>query len=92
MSIGMLALDNMNTEPGASVAGVVVELVIFDGELILLVSTDGTICATTLCCCEINGAAKMENITATAAIDDFSTKISRFDLFEVINSTTITSY
>ena len=65
MSIGMLAsIDNMNTEPGASVAGVVVELVIFDGELILLVPTDGTICATTLCCSEINGR-KMENITAT---------------------------
>jgi hypothetical protein len=84
----MLALDNLNTDPGAPDV-VVVVFVEVDNEAVLLLLGDVLICAITFC--EMSGAAKRENITTTAAasiaaIDDFNTKGFLFVLLEVINS------
>ena|SRR5437867_11704659 len=78
-----LALANLNTEPGVGVALVIS----VDDEDALLVANDGTICANTVCCCEISGAAKRENIATTTAIDGFNIRVFFFVfLREVINS------
>jgi hypothetical protein len=82
----MLALDNLNNEPGAP-ADVVVAIIFADDGDVLLLPGDGPICAITLCC-EMSVAAKRENITAAAivSIDDFSNRVCLFFvLLEVIN-------
>ena len=84
ISIGMLALDSLNTDPGAPD----VVVVIFVEEDGLLLPSDVLICAITLW--EMSGAAKTENMTTTTAtsiatIDDFNTKGFLFVLLGVIN-------
>jgi hypothetical protein len=90
----MLALDNLNTDPGAPI-DVVVVIFADDGDVVLLLG-EVAICAITLCC-EISGAAKRENITtavaAANAIDDFNVRDFLFVLFEeVINLITMCMY